>query len=328
MGGMRVGIDCRSLRSGPLGIATYVKNLLEYIPFLECLDGKRPSNNFLWNQFLVPSAQVRKGWDVYHAPSYTAPLVNFCPLVLTVADISYLVRREWYPYHLDPVRKSFYVASIKRADRILVPTDFTKDELVHCFPGFESKVIRVHLGVSRDFRKDNEWARKVRQKLGLPSQFILHVGDIHPRRNLELLARVASKIDLPLVLVGRILRGGEAFSRWPYRYSGLSREQLVGVFSAATVFVYPSLYEGFGLPILEAMACEIPVVAAKCSCLPEVCGDAAILVDPDPMSLERGIEQAMAEREDFVTRGVERARSFSWEQTARETVSVYRQLLL
>ena len=325
--GFRVGIDCRALQSGPAGIATYVRNLLREIPELECLDASWPRNNLLWNHLRAPWAQLGRRWKVYHAPSYTAPLFNFCKLVLMVADVSYLVREEWYPHTIDPLRRRYYQASLFRADRIIVPSDFTRSELVRLYPALESRVRRVYLGVSDRFRKDEALAYQVRQEFGLPDRFILHVGDIHPRRNLDQLRIACQQMGMPLVLVGKILRGGESFANHPHHLIGLTLDQLIGVYSAATLLGYPSCYEGFGFPLLEAMACQLPVVASNRSCIPEICGDAAVLVEPRADALKKGIEAALQRASDLVEKGRERASRFSWQDTAQATLEVYRELL-
>ncbi len=204
-------------------MATYVRNLLRNVPILDCFDPHFPSNNFLWNHSQVLLAQLRRRWSLYHAPSYTGPLINFCPLVLSVADISYFVREEWYPYHLDRVRRQYYLASLKRADRILVPTDFSGNEILQRFPELQPRLRRVYLGVSESFSQDHSLADQVRTELNLPSEYILHVGDIHPRRNLEALAGAAERLGLPLVLVGQILRGGRALRIGPCSIPGCPR---------------------------------------------------------------------------------------------------------
>ncbi|MEE8587258.1 MAG: glycosyltransferase family 1 protein [Acidobacteriota bacterium] len=322
-----MGIDCRALHSGPAGIATYVRNLLREIPELECLDASWPRNNLLWNHLRAPWAQLGHRWKVYHAPSYTAPLLNFCKLVLMVADVSYLVREDWYPYTIDPLRRRYYQASLFRADRIIVPSDFTRSELVRLYPALDGRLRRVYLGVSDRFRKDEALASQARQEFGLPERFILHVGDIHPRRNLDQLQIAAQQIGMPLVLVGKILRGGEGFAHHPHHLSGLTLDQLIGVYSAATLLGYPSSYEGFGFPLVEAMACQLPVVASNRSCIPEICADAAVLVEPQADALKKGIEEALLNASALVEKGRQRASQLTWQKTARETLEVYRELI-
>lgn len=321
----RVGIDARSLRDGPAGVRTYVGNLLERIPELDPFAPALPGNNLLWNHLRVPLAQWKRRWAAYHA-SYTAPLWKFCPTVLAAHDISYLVDERFYPYRLGRFRRAYYAASLREADRIVVPTDFSKEEITRVFPDLRRRIRRIHLGVSDFFERDERLAERVRRKLKLPDAFLLQVGDVHPRRRLDETARAAARLEMPLVVVGRVLRGGEAFLDWPLRFEDVSMEELKGIYSAAAVLVYPSLYEGFGLPVLEAMACGLPVVAAARSCLPEVCGDAAVLVQPQCEAIAKGIQQALADSREYVRRGLDRARQFSWDRTARQTRQVYSEL--
>jgi len=269
-----------------------------------------------------------RGWAAYHAPSYKAPLLDCRPLILTVHDVSYFVRPDWYPYPLDPFRLRYYSASLKRADRIIVPSDFTRMEILKLFPGLEARVRRVYQGVSQEhFFPDPAAADKVRRELSLPDSFLLHVGDVHKRRNLPLAAEVAKQAGIPLVLVGKALQGGEEFEKWPLRFAGLGPDQLRGIYSAAVALIYPSLYEGFGLPILEAMACGLPVVAANSACIPEVCGGAGIVVEPDVPSLCDAVRRVREEHERYREAGLARASQFSWETTARETERVYAEVV-
>ena len=129
-----------------------------------------------------------------------------------------------------------------------------------------------------------------------------------------------------MVLVCKVLQGGERFENLPYRFSGLPMEQLKGVYWGADAFLFASEYEGFGLPLLEAMAGSVPVVAVPESCLPEVCEEAPCWVNPDVESFLAGIRTVLADRPEFVRRGLERASRFNWSTTAAKTLEVYREL--
>lgn len=323
-GGPRVGIDCRSLGNGPSGVATYVNNLRKCIPDLDCVFGRFPANNFLWNNVRVPLTRLTRNWDLFHAPSYTCPLVNFCPVILSVHDVAYLVHHEWYPYQLDRWRLRYYTSSIKVAERIIVPSNFSQQEVLKIFPELKGRVVHIPLGVSSDFYPDPEGARSVRERFGLPDRYLLNVGDIHARRNLDVVSRAAETLGIPLVLVGRILRGGEAYESWPLRFSSISLAELRGIYSGARALVYPSLYEGFGLPLLEAMACGTAVVAARRASIPEVCGDAAVLVEPEVEAFVEAIRLVLEEHSKWSDRGRRRAADFGWQKAADLTRELYK----
>lgn len=326
LGPERIGIDCRSLRRGPAGVATYVRNLQKNLSCLEGVDFESPSNNFLWNHMRVPVEQVRRKWNVYHAPSYTAPLINFCPLILSVHDVSYLACPQWYPHPVTPFRRWYYRASLQKADRILVPSIATEKEVIRLYPDLKRRIRTIPLGVSTDFRPDPELGEAIRSKLNLPAQFLLHVGDLHFRRNIPLLEEVAAELKIPLVLVGMLLQGGKHDGSRSQLLSGLSAQELKGVYNAAYAFLYASEYEGFGLPLLEAMACGLPVVAARRSCIPEVVGEAGCLVEPNREDFTRAVGRLEGERKARIEAGLERAALFSWEKTAQATLEAYREL--
>jgi glycosyltransferase involved in cell wall biosynthesis len=321
---MKVGIDTRSLKRGPAGVATYVRHLLDYLDCLDGIDYARPSNNFLWNQWWGAACRWTRGWRVFHAPGYTGPLVGGVRLVLSVHDISYLVNRAWYPYRFGALRRTYYRASLRRAAAILVPSRFTRDEIVSRHPELAARIRLIPLGVGEEFQPDPAAAAAARRELGLPERFLLHVGDIHPRRNIDLIHRAAVDTGLPLVLVGRCLVGGTPADS--VRYEGVSVDRLRGVYNAAEALVYASAYEGFGLPLLEAMACGLPVVAVRRASIPEVCGEAARLVDPEGTDLSAAVKEVLDDRDAWQRKGLSRAAQFSWAETARRTGEVYREV--
>ena len=322
---MRIGIDTRSLRRGPAGVATYVRHLLEHLDCLDGIDYSRPSNNFLWNQWWGTVCRWTRKWRLFHAPGYTGPLLSGGRLVLSVHDISYLANRAWYPYRFGLLRRAYYRASLRGAGAILVPSRFTRSEIVSRYPHLAPRIRLIPLGVGKEFRPDAEAAAAARRELGLPDRFLLHVGDIHPRRNIDLIHRAAVGAGLPLVLVGRRLAEG-GVSMDLVRFEGLSEGHLRGVYNAAEALVYASVYEGFGLPLLEAMACGLPVVAVRRASVPEVCGEAARLVEPDAGQLETAVREVLDDRGVWRERGLERAARFSWAETARRTGEVYEEM--
>lgn len=324
---MKVGIDARSLRSGPAGVATYVRNLLKRIDVLDGLSTEFPGNNLLWNLFRVPLEQIRRGWDLYHGPGYTAPPVSFRPVVLSVHDISYISKPEFYPYRLDPLRKAFYLRSIRRADRILVPSRFTANEVQAVVPEVQDRIEVIPLGVSEEFYPDAQMALEVRRKYDLPVRFVLHVGDIHPRRNCDRILQAGRRLGLDVIFVGKPLKPEVLPASEAKILTGLDQADLRGLYSAASLLACASEYEGFGLPIIEAMACGLPVVAANRSCIPEVSGGAAILVEPEVESLAEGFERAIRDAESFSEAGRFRARELSWQSTAQLTRQCYQKLM-
>ncbi len=322
---MRVGIDVRSLRSGPAGVSTYVRNLLAHLDCLRPFGASFPANNFLWNQGWGLLLPVFRRWDLFHAPAYTAPLWCPVPVVVTIHDVSYLAGPEYYPYRLDPLRLLYYRASARRADRVIVPSGFSRSEVLRFFPDLAGRIRVIPMGVSADFFPDGEGAAAVRRHYAIEGPYLLHVGDIHRRRNLPLLTRVADELGLQLIAVGKLLEGRPPGP--PCRtLQNLAIEDLRGLYSGAEALVYASLYEGFGLPLLEAMACGIPVVAVRRASIPEVCGDAAVLVDFSPEALREGIRAARSDRNLWAARGRERAAEFSWRRTAELTSAVYGEL--
>jgi glycosyltransferase involved in cell wall biosynthesis len=322
---VKVGIDARSLRSGPAGVSTYVRNLLAHLDCLQAFGVSFPANNFAWNQGWGLVLPLLRGWDLFHAPAYTAPLVSPVPVVVTIHDVSYLAGPEYYPYRLDPMRLLFYRASARRARRVIVPSEFSRSEVLRFFPELADRVRVVPMGVSDDFFPDLDAAAAVRRRYRIEGPYLLHVGDIHRRRNLPLLARVSGELGLQLIAVGRVLEGRPPAP--PCRtLQDLPIEDLRGLYSGAEALVYASLYEGFGLPLLEGMACGIPVVAVRRASIPEVCGEAAILVDFSPEALQEGIRKARADRLHWIALGRERAAWFTWRNTAGRTLAVYREL--
>jgi glycosyltransferase involved in cell wall biosynthesis len=263
--------------------------------------------------------------------NYVVPPAFRGPAVVTVHDLSF----ERHPGLMSPrdllLFRTFVPRSARRAERVFAVSERTKRDLVDRYRIAEDKIVVTPNGVDPIFRPDG----------GAPERppYALFVGGIQPRKDpvsaIEALGRLNG--NLSLVLVGAEKRGGQDVRRAIRRLGldrrvelagHLEREELAGLYRGAACLVFPSRYEGFGLPVLEAMASGTPVVAAAAGAVPEVAGDAAVLVEPgDPAALAAGIERALSDRERLVAAGLVRARQFSWAETARLTLAAYREVL-
>jgi glycosyltransferase involved in cell wall biosynthesis len=263
---------------------------------------------------------------------HSLPLGCPCPAVVTVHDLSF----ERDPSLMGPRDRLIFRAVVPRAARlaarVLAVSELTKRDLIELYGVPEEKIVVTPNGVDPAFTPDGP--------RGNGTPYALFVGALQPRKNpcaaIEALALLGDG-DLRLVLVGGD-KGGRADAERAAERNGLAgrvefrghvaQEELAALYRGAACLVFPSRYEGFGLPVLEAMASGTPVVATAAGALPEVAGGAAILVEErNPVALAGGIERALADRERLVAAGLERAREFSWAETARRTLEVYRELL-
>lgn len=297
-----------------------------------------------WMLTGLPRAANRARLDLFHSPSYTTPFGGPRPLVLTIHDVSYERHPEWYPYKRGPLRRAFYRRSALAADRIVTDSQFSRDEIAAAYGVSRDAIDVVPLAAGPAFSRAAAATRA-----SVPGPYVLHVGDIHPRRNLPMVVQAIADVrarsqalrDLALVLAGvdrdtvaslGAIAAGAAGERPLLVAKGATPEaELIALYRGAAALVYPSRYEGFGLPLLEAMGCGTPVIAARSSSIPEVVGDAGVLLDPDDRpGWADAIERAIEDREwarSLAEAGAARAASFSWERAARETLVVYRTLL-
>jgi glycosyltransferase involved in cell wall biosynthesis len=251
------------------------------------------------------------------------------PSVLTVQDLSF----ERFPELMSRSDRFFFRTfvprSARRAERVLTGSEWTKQDLVERYGVEPERIVVTPYGFDPVFRPDGP------RREGPP--YFLFVGALQRRKAPDLALRALRELDdLHLVYAGPDRGLGDELRR-EARALGLdgrvefaghvSHEQLAALYRGAAGLVFPSRYEGFGLPVLEAMASGTPVVATPSSSIPEVAGDAAILVEPDAAALAVGIERAVAERDRLRAAGLERAAQFSWAETARLTAGVYRELL-
>lgn len=308
----------------------------------------------LWQQLELPRLLERHGADLLWSPLQTLPVMRAArgpdggeiPAVVTVHDLTVVLYPETHRLKVRWSQLPFLGRSLARARRIVAVSEATARDLRFHFPDTAERIRVVPEGVDPVFRPASEPEREaIREELGAPDGYLLYVGTLEPRKNVETLLSAWERLhddreDAPPLL----LAGGEGWHNRalrrrltelePHGVRHLGRvepERLVRLFQGAKAFVYPSLYEGFGLPPLEAMACGVPVVASTASSLPEVVGDAGLLVPPrDSGALAAEVGRVLDDPElarELGARGRERAARFTWERAADEMASVFRDVL-
>jgi alpha-1,3-rhamnosyl/mannosyltransferase len=313
---------------------------LPALPRIEC----SVSPFSIRQQWIVPGKLRRAQATLYHSPYYLMPYVPGIPTVLTCYDLIPLI----YPQYFSVLQRLVYwvahTFSFKAARMILTISQTTKDDIVHYFHLDPKRIIVTPLAADAHFQpQPPERIAAVRRKYALPEEYVLYFGSNKPHKNLQRLIeawRIAEcgvrSVECKLVIAGH----------WDERYPETKRvteelglkdhivfvgavddADLPALYCGATLFVFPSLYEGFGLPVLEAMACGVPVVCSNASCLPEITGDAALLINPlDIDALGMATRRVLVDerlRQEMIQKGLVQAGRFSWEQTALKTLEVY-----
>jgi glycosyltransferase involved in cell wall biosynthesis len=295
-----------------------------------------------WWSTGLPKYVRREKFDLFHGTNYDVPLWRQCATVLTVHDLSLLLFPETHEKRSVTRARRRLPMMLKTADAVIVPTDAIRQEVADYFGVKQQKLFVVHEAPREFFVPvDQEMTVATREKFGIGDEFVLAVGTIEPRKNLQTLIEAFERVvkareNVQLVIAGgRGWLSGPVFSlleRSPVRSrivltDYLHDSDLRDLYSACRVFVYPSLYEGFGLPPLEAMACGAPVIASSVSALVETTGDAALLVEPkDVDGFAAAIIEVLSDAElrgKLSTAGHRRAKEFSWDKAAIETLSVY-----
>ena len=366
---MRIGIDARKLHDFGIGTyirnllrqLTRIDQSTEFVVFCRPQDVSALAslgNNFrvvtetagnysLAEQLRIPLALRREGVTLFHAPHYVLPPLVSCRSVVTIHDCIHLMFPQYLPnrFALGYARASMAYAT-RRATRVLTVSESSKRDIIRFFGTSPDKIDVIPNAFNERFSvepKEEDVAR-VRERYQLQDAFVLYAGNVKPHKNLERLIEAFSLVrrrglgNLKLVLIGDEISKYAALRRavhrhqlHPYvRFIGFMPEETLAVmYRLAGVFVFPSLYEGFGLPPLEAMASGTPVVTSNVSALPEVAGDAALLVDPyDPVAIADAIHDVLTNdslRSLLCKKGRQRASQFSWEASARRVREIYRQ---
>ncbi|MER2598167.1 MAG: glycosyltransferase family 1 protein [Caldilineales bacterium] len=308
----------------------------------------RPAQALLRIPLGLPWAAWRYGFDLLHV-TYNAPPLNPCPTVVTIHDISF----EHYPQFFSPrdllILKTLVPLSARRAAQVITVSEHARSEIIERYGLPAHKVSVTYEAAGEQFQPVHDGTRlhALRSRYDLGTRpYVLALGNLQPRKNMvrlvQAFARAAATLPDPplLVLAGKALwresevytavqqAGVEALVRFP---GYVADEDLPALYSAAELFVYPSLYEGFGLPPLEAMACATPVISSDVASLPEVVGDAALMINPhDTDSLAHALHLVLSQptlRAELSRRGPLHAATFSWDRCARQTMAAYARAL-
>ncbi len=364
---MKIGIDLSIARVNQAGTGIYAQSLADSLIKLECgpqihvfavnqrhdmAAGKTIRSrldtlyrDLIWMHMLLPYQVKRANIDILHMPANVVPFISKVPTAVTILDTTIMHTPQHFPRWHRSYARRFVPLAARQARIILTISEHSKRDIVTTLNVPEQKVVVTPLAAAPEFRRvrqNDVTDIKQTYKLG---RFMLTVGTLEPRKNIvRLLQAFAAlrkdNLDITLVHCGPkgwlfddILFEAERLGiQDSVRFFGrVPIEDLVKLYNAADVFVYPSTYEGFGLPVLEAMACGCPVVTSQVSSLPEVAGDAAILIDPYSVGdLTAALRRVLSDpelTEQLRTRGRARAATFSWSRCAQETVAAYHRAL-
>jgi len=347
---MRIGIDGYPLTREKTGVGHYTCELVAALraksPEDE-FDVVMPSGGRGWWLFGLPRYCRQASLDLFHGTNFAIPLRGGCPSVLTIHDLSLLLYPETHERRLVRRARRMLPLMARRAAAVITPCEAVKREVCRVLKVQPDRVVAIPEAPRAVFRRVSaSEAAPVRHRFGVEDEFILFVGTIEPRKNLLNLFRAVNELLRTTPLRPQlVVAGAEGWLTGDLRayldseelkervlFTGyLQDEDLRALYSTCRVFVYPSLYEGFGLPLLEAMACGAPVVTSNVPSIVETVGNVARLISPEDFrELAGGIASLLqddAEREKRSAAGIEHAKRFSWEKAASETLELYRAVI-
>ena len=318
---LRLGIDVSPLELTEAGTARYLRKLLEHLHGVSIQQYSVPGSSrsakvrrdVLWYLRTLPRKAARDGVDVLHCPGHRGPTRSRVPVVVTLHDLAVLRHPGTFNRWTRSYSHRLLPRIVAAATRVIAVSAFTAGEAVELLGLDEGKIRVVPHGVAPPFEPEGQAAT---------GTYALAVGTVEPRKNLPRAAEAAQRAGIELRVVGPEGWGDVGVQSLGF----VSDDVLAALYRGAQCVVYPSLYEGFGLPVLEAMACGTPVVTTNFGATAELAGDAAVLVDPyDVGAIAAGIAEAGSRREELRAAGLERATRFRWDETGRRTTEVYRE---
>jgi len=367
---VHIGIDVRLITDKMSGIGAYAFNLFRYLQratelkvtfydddhFAEVKDfdrfsrrGWRKMAYIYWLNSRFPKILLEEGVDLLHSPNFVPPLWKGPPSVVTFHDMGFLryphTHHGWYA----ALFPSLVNAAVQRARRIITPSHSSRNEIIHFYPRAKNKIRVIYEAAAENFRLiDNQVElEQLRVKYNLPHRFILCVGTLEPRKNLHRFIG-AFKIwreknvqpEVKLVLCGKSWIRHQKFLQFLHSSGAeadiiltgyVPADEIAGIYNLAQALAFPSYYEGFGLPAVEAMNCGLPVMASNAFSLPEVLGEAAVYFDPfSQQDMIQAMNLVLNNRDQQIRLkelGLQRGKMFSWQKTAQMTEEVYLEAL-
>lgn len=355
---MKIAFDTRPMKFKGTGISIYTRNIYESLsekrdPKYIFIDGpldtiptKRGRVKFLlWNHITLSRILKKEKVDIYHATrELEIPLFKVCKYISTIHDtVPYIYQKEYYKSKL-----SWWICyglkmkiAIKNSDIIITDSEYSKNDIIKYFKVDPNKIKLVYLSADKKFKiVENNVVEEIRKKFKLDNneRYILGIGGKEFRKNVVSLIKAFNKYkaynndDVKLIIVGKQGVDDKVNNmNKDVIYTGFVEDnELVALYNGATAFVYPSLYEGFGLPPLEAMACGTAVITSNTTSIPEVVGDAAYLVNPEDVNeISIGIDKVINNedlRKELISKGFEQLKKFTHENTVNEIEKVYMEL--
>jgi len=367
---MRVGFDAKRVFFNQSGLGNYGRNILsalfrfysenEYFLFTPKTDGNlftaeksaiiTPCGFFSWFPSLWRYGRIGHdakslNLNIYHGLSNELPSdipISGAKSIVTIHDTIFMRYPQWYKWHDRLIYKQKTALACKNADAIIAISQQTKDDLRHYFNVKEEKIHVIYQPCNAIFstKPTEEQKKEVKEKLNLPDSFILMVGNIEERKNSRnVIYAIQNKdINLPLVIVGKESRHAAELKKEiakkniknVYFCHNINYLDLPTVYALASVFVYPSFFEGFGIPIIEALSCEVPVITSNTSCFTETGGDAALYVNPNDWNeIGDAIYNILINNElrnKLIQKGKEQIKKFSSEKIAKEIINLYKNI--